>query len=188
MGKSSSPNALLNSDRMIVSDVPNTTRDSVQFDLTYTTEEGEALPFRLMDTARVRTKNKVNTSLDYFSTLRTHQAIEDGDLVFLIVDAKEGIGKLEKRLAGQILEQGKCLAILVNKWDLAQDQFEEDDIEGYASLEEFQGAFLKALHKELFFLPKSPVYFISAQTGFQIDKVLKEAHALYLRANGDPNR
>lgn len=182
-GKSSISNRLINSSRMIVSDVPGTTRDSVEVEIRYPTESGEDLVFQLKDTAGVRNRNKVNTSLDYFSTLRTHQAIEDTDLVFLVVDALAGIGKVEKKLAGEVIDAGKCLAILVNKWDIAQERFNNQLVEGYENIGDFAGHFLRALRKELFFLPDSPVFFISAKTGYDLEKVLKEAHALFVRAS-----
>ena len=185
VGKSSISNALIDSERMIVSDVPGTTRDSVEVELSYQTASGVNLVFRLKDTAGVRNRNKVNTSLDYFSTLRTHQAIEDTDLVFLVVDALAGIGKVEKKLAGEIINAGKCLAILVNKWDIAQEKFNNQPVEGYENIVDFEGHFLRALRKELFFLPDSPIFFISAKTGYDMEKVLKEAHALFLRASQD---
>ena len=183
VGKSSISNGLIDSNRMIVSDVPGTTRDCVEVELNYQTDSGDNLVFRLKDTAGVRSRKKVNTSLDYFSTLRTHQAIEDTDLVFLVVDALAGIGKVEKKLAGEVIDAGKCLAILVNKWDIAQERFDNHLVDGYEHIGDFEGHFLRALRKELFFLPDSPIFFISAKTGYDMEKVLKEAHALFVRAS-----
>lgn len=182
VGKSSLSNALLHSERLIVSDVPGTTRDAVELDLDYQLEDGDMIKMRLIDTAGLRTKSKINTSLDYFSSLRTHNSIERSKVIFLVIDAMEGIHKLDKQLGGEILEAGKSLAIIVNKWDYAVEQFEKEDVDGYANIEEFKGAFIKAVRKELFFLPNSPILFTSARTGIAIEDIAVVARQLYERS------
>ena len=71
------------------------------------------------DTAGLKRRKRIDTSLDYFSAVRTKHAIEEVDIVFLVLDAREGVTKQDKILAGHVLEEGRALAILVNKWDLA---------------------------------------------------------------------
>src|SRR5690606_34518598 len=120
------------SERLIVTDIPGTTRDSVELDLDYRNPDGTIWPFRLMDTAGIRHRTKVNSPVEYFSTTRSEAAIDASDVVFLVIDAKEGVTKQEQNLAGLVLEKGRALVILVNKWDLVHDKFRDDgEIEGY---------------------------------------------------------
>ncbi|MEL0119089.1 MAG: ribosome biogenesis GTPase Der [Opitutae bacterium] len=178
VGKSSLCNRLLASDRMIVSDVPGTTRESVERDLDYESKGEGTWGFRLVDTAGMRRKRKVDSTLEYFSNLRTKGAIESSDAVFLVIDAQDGVTKQDQILAESILDEGRALAILVNKWDQAQDTFRGGALEGYANLKEFRDSYEESIRKELFFLPDSPVVFVSAQTGFAIERILRTARQL----------
>lgn len=178
VGKSSLGNRLLKAPRLIVSEVAGTTRDAIETDLDYTDDDGTLLPFRLIDTAGVKPRRKLGSSLDYFSGLRTTDAIARTDVAFLIIDAMTGVAKHDKTLAGEILAAGKSLVIVVNKWDLAQEQFAEEMVSGYDSEKEFRLAFIEAVRKELFFLPESPVLFVSAKSGFQVESLLKAARAV----------
>ena len=182
VGKSSLCNRLLNMERLIVSDVPGTTRETVELNLDYQAA-GHDNPwlFRLFDTAGLKRRNRIDTSLDYFSAVRTKHAIEEVDVVFLVLDAREGVTKQDKILAGHVLEQGKALAILVNKWDLALESFRKDPLPGYEDEKDFRKSYLKSIRKELFFLPDSPVCFVSAQTGHAIDDFLQIARDLDTR-------
>jgi GTP-binding protein len=91
VGKSSLCNRLLDMERLIVSDVPGTTRETVELDLDYNAEDREeAWKFRLFDTAGLKRHKRIDTSLDYFSSVRTKKAIESVDVVFLVLDAREG--------------------------------------------------------------------------------------------------
>ena len=182
VGKSSRANRLLASDRLIVSSTPGTTRDAVDLDLDYLTPEGKTLQFRLTDTAGLRPTRKVDNSVEFFSSVRTRDAIERADVVFLLIDALDGITRQEKRLTGEVLETGKPLIVLVNKWDLAREQFKKEPIEGYESIKEFREAYEASLRKELFFIPRSPVFFGSATEGFGLDALLREADRLHKRA------
>ncbi len=131
--------------------------------------------FRLMDTAGVKPKRKIGSSLDYFSGLRTEGAIQRADVALLVLDALTGVGKHDKTLAGQILEAGKGLVIVVNKWDLALEKFQQDSLRGYDGEREFRKAFIEAIQTELFFLPESPVLFVSAKSGFRVETLLSAA-------------
>jgi GTP-binding protein len=138
VGKSSLGNALLKDKRLIVSEVPGTTRDAIAIDLDYTAPTGEKWPFTLLDTAGLRPRASVKTPVEYFSQNRSHEAIAESDVVFLVLDALEGVTRQDKVLAGEALEHGRGLVIVVNKWDLAQKRFAKEPLEGYSSLAEFQ--------------------------------------------------
>jgi len=182
VGKSSLCNRLLNMERLIVSDVPGTTRETVELDLDYQID-GQEKPwcFRLFDTAGLKRKNRVDSSLDYFSAVRTKHAIEAVDVVFLVLDAREGVTKQDKILAGHVLDQGKSLSILVNKWDLALESFRKDPLPGYEDEKEFRKSYIKSVRKELFFIPDSPISFVSAQTGYAVQDFLQVARDLNAR-------
>ncbi len=175
VGKSSLGNRLLATERLIVSDVPGTTRDAVELDLDLPQGKG---CFRVVDTAGLRSKRKVGSSVEYFSTVRTQRAIERSDVVFLVVDAMDGVTRQDQRLAGDIVKDGKALILLVNKWDYTLETFRTQPLEGYANEAEFQKAYLKAIRKELFFLPETPILFVSAKTGHGVEKILEAAARL----------
>ncbi len=182
VGKSSLCNRLLNLERLIVSDVPGTTRETVELDLDYSSKgQEQAWGFRLFDTAGLKRRNRIDSSLDYFSAVRTKHAIEKVDVVFLVLDAREGVTKQDKILAGHVLEEGKALSILVNKWDLALEGFRKDPLPGYEDEKDFRKSYLRSLRKELFFLPESPVCFVSAKTGHAVDDFLRVAKDLDAR-------
>ncbi len=182
VGKSSLCNRLLNMDRLIVSDVPGTTRETVELDLDYEVEGQEDVwKFRLFDTAGLKRKKRIDSSLDYFSAVRTKHAIEAVDIVFLVLDAREGVTKQDKVMAHHALEEGRALSILVNKWDLALEGFRKDPLPGYEDEKDFRKSYLKSIRKEFFFLPDSPVSFVSAKTGYSIKDFLQVAQDLDAR-------
>jgi len=182
VGKSSLCNRLLNMDRLIVSDVPGTTRETVELDLDYEAEgQEEPWRFRLYDTAGLKRRKRIDSSLDYFSAVRTKHAVESVDVVFLVLDAREGVTKQDKVMAHHVLEEGRALSILVNKWDLALESFRKDPLPGYEDEKDFRKSYLKSIRKELFFLPDSPVSFVSAATGYSIDDFLQVARDLDAR-------
>lgn len=178
VGKSSLGNALLESQRLIVSDVPGTTRDSVELDLDYE-KDGQRIPFRLADTAGLRSKRKVGNPVEYFSNVRTQHAIERSDVVFLVIDAAEGVTRQDQALAGDILDAGKALVVVVNKYDRLEDRWKEDPVEGYRSLKHFLGAYEESLRKQMFFLPDPPVLFVSALNGFRVESILEAAAGIH---------
>lgn len=178
VGKSSLANRLLKSERLIVTDIPGTTRDAVELDLDYENPDGSTWHFRLFDTAGLRRRTRVSSPVEYFSTTRSEDAIESSDVVFLVLDALEGVTRQEQHLGGMILEKGKALVILVNKWDLVHNRFRDEALEGYETEREFREAFAAAVRKELFFNPDSPVIFVSALEGFAMDRLLKSARRI----------
>lgn len=135
-----------------------------------------------MDTAGKRAKNKFDT-LEYFSALRTDEAMSRADVCFLVIDAVTGVTRLDKQLAGQIIKTGAGLIVIVNKWDLALKHFRAGTVNGYESEDEFRREFAKAVRSELFFLPGSAVIFTSALEGLRVETMLKEALALHTRMN-----
>ncbi len=179
VGKSSLCNRLLNMDRLIVSDVPGTTRETVELDLNYQVEDQDDVwRFRLFDTAGLKRKKRIDSSLDYFSAVRTKHAVESVDIVFLVLDAREGVTKQDKVMAHHVLSEGRALSILVNKWDLALESFRKEPLPGYEDEKDFRKSYLKSLRKEFFFLPDSPVSFVSAKTGHSINDFLQVAQDL----------
>lgn len=183
VGKSSLGNALTKSSRLIVSDVAGTTRDPIRQRLDYTDRKtGETTEFELIDTAGKRARNKFDT-LEYFSALRTDEAMSRADVCFLVIDAVTGVTRLDKQLAGQIIETGAGLVVVVNKWDLALKHFRAGTVNGYESEDEFRREFAKAVNRELFFLPGSTVLFTSALEGLRVETMLREARSLFERMN-----
>ena len=179
VGKSSLCNYLLEDERLVVSEVPGTTRDSVMLDLDYETNDNKHLLFRLVDTAGLRRRKRVSHSIEYFSTVRTRHAIEQADIVFLVIDAETGVTRQDQALAGEIIEAGKCVSLVVNKWDIAIDRFRANQPEEYDDIADFRKAYARDALKELFFLPDSPVLFVSALRGFAMDRILKVAQSLW---------
>ncbi len=116
-GKSSLTNALLNEERVIVSEIAGTTRDAVDTKFNY---EGE--PYIVVDTAGLRKKGKIFESVEKYSLIRTLKAIEESDVCVLVINAEEGIIEHDKHIASYAIEAGKCLVIAVNKWDTIKNQ------------------------------------------------------------------
>lgn len=112
MGKSTLTNRILGEDRVVVFDMPGTTRDSI-----YIPMERDEREYILIDTAGVRKRGKVTETVEKFSVIKTLQAIEDANVVLLVIDAREGISDQDLSLLGFILNAGRSLVIAVNKWD-----------------------------------------------------------------------
>jgi len=179
VGKSSICNAILGFDRLIVSNVAGTTRDTVRHDFDFEREDEDTIKFRLYDTAGLRARRKVNTSLDFLSGVRTRKAIEHCDIVFLIMDAMEGVSELDKRLAGEIMDAGASIILVVNKWDYAEKGFAKGALGTYDSVASFKKEFEEAVRKSLYTLGDSPIYFTSAIEKKGIDRLLLGASKLY---------
>ena len=156
VGKSSLINAMLNEDRVIVSDVAGTTRDAIDTVLTYQKEE-----FIVIDTAGMRKKGKIYENVEKYSLLRSMKAIDRSDICLLVVNAEEGIIEHDKHIAGYALEKGKGLIIVVNKWDKVD---KEKDIKSY----------LKEVQSEFQFLSYVPVVFTSALTKKRVHTIMPE--------------
>ncbi|GAA0069455.1 ribosome biogenesis GTPase Der [Clostridium sardiniense] len=162
VGKSSLINKLLGEDRVIVSNVPGTTRDAI--DSYLETDEGK---FILIDTAGIRRKSKVKEEIERYSVIRTYTAIERADVCILMVDAQEGITEQDEKIIGYAHEMRKAIMVVVNKWDL----IEKDD----KTLDKYK----KELQGKLKFLSYAPYVFISALTGQRTHRILSTARMCY---------
>ena len=156
VGKSSLMNALLNEERVVVSDIAGTTRDSIDSLLTYDKKE-----YILIDTAGMRKRGKVWESVEKYSLLRSMKAIDRSDICLLVLDANDGIKEHDKHIAGYALEKGKGLIIVVNKWDIKN---EDDTIKKFTDL----------VRAEFKFVPFAPIVFVSAKTKSRIHTVMPE--------------
>ena len=162
VGKSSLINRLLGEERVIVSNVPGTTRDSI--DSYLETEDGK---FILVDTAGLRRKSKVKEEIERYSVIRTYAAIEKADVAILVIDAEQGITEQDEKIIGYAHEMNKAIMVVVNKWDL----IEKDD----KTLSNYQ----KDLQQKLKFMPYAKYLFISALTGQRVHKILSTAKYCY---------
>lgn len=115
VGKSAIINRLLGEERLIVSEVPGTTRDAVDIAVEY-----EGRPFRLVDTAGLRRRSKRAIGAEYYSSLRTLRAVQRSDVALLVLDASEGVTNQDARIAGEIEQAGRGIVLVANKWDLVQ--------------------------------------------------------------------
>src|SRR5690606_18767077 len=116
VGKSTLVNRILGEERIIASDVPGTTRDSIAVDL-----ERDGRKYRLVDTAGIRRKSKVDEAVEKFSIVKTLQAIEQCQVAVILLDAGEGVTEQDAAVLGAVLDAGRALVIAVNKWDGQSD-------------------------------------------------------------------
>ncbi|GAB6189578.1 ribosome biogenesis GTPase Der [Marinitoga arctica] len=162
-GKSSLFNAITGIERAIVSDIPGTTRDSIDELL-----EINGQKYLFVDTAGLKRKSKTKYgSVEMYSTVRTIRAIENSDVVVLLIDATEGITQQDKKVIGTAENRGKATVIAFNKWDLVK--FHDKRIEEY----------LKLFEKELYFVNYSPVVFTSAAKHWGIEKLMDAIDTAY---------
>ena len=162
-GKSSIVNALLNTDRVIVSDVSGTTRDSIDSYVTYKDKE-----FIIVDTAGIRKKSKVDYGVEKFAVDRAIRSIRECDVALLVIDAKEGISDQDKKISSIITESGKGLIVAINKWDLIEDKKAN-------TLNKFE----KELNVDIPFLSFAPKIFISAVTKQRLSQIFEESEKVY---------
>lgn len=155
VGKSSLINYILGEERVIVTNIPGTTRDSIDSYFTY-----EGNEYVLVDTAGLRKKKKIYENVERYSAVRTLAAIDRSDICVLVIDATEGVTEQDTKIAGYAHESGKGIIIAVNKWDL----IDKDD-KTYKSFE-------KSLRDTLGFISYAPIIFISAKTGQRVNKLL----------------
>jgi GTPase len=155
VGKSSLVNRLLGQDRVIVADIPGTTRDAIDTKLTKDDQE-----YVIIDTAGMRRKGRINEPAEYYSVSRALNAIDRSDVAVLVIDASAGIIEMDKKIAGHAHEAGKGLLIVVNKWDLPEKDTN--------TMIEFE----KDLREELAFASYALTIFVSAKTGQRCDKIL----------------
>ncbi|MCC5023624.1 MAG: ribosome biogenesis GTPase Der [Candidatus Synoicihabitans palmerolidicus] len=177
VGKSSLANRLLKSERLVVSATPGTTRDAVELPFLFRSRHGKKVSFRLIDTAGIKAQTKLASPVEYFSRLRSLDAIPRADVIYMVVDALDGITQQDKAIAGEAVKEHKPIIVIVNKWDLVLQAFKDDDqsTHVYKSERDYRGKYEKALFERLFFTPGSPVIFVSAVSAFEIDRMLNAA-------------
>lgn len=155
VGKSSLMNALLNEERVVVSNIAGTTRDTVDSLLKYHGEE-----YILIDTAGMRKKGKVFESVEKYSLLRSLRAIDKSDICLVVINAEEGIKEHDKHIAGYAIERGKGLIFVVNKWDTIKD----------STIKEYE----KLMRAEFQFATYAPIVFLSALTKKRLHTLMPE--------------
>lgn len=184
VGKSSIINALTNSQRVIVSPIPGTTRDSIDVPFEVETD-GVRQKYILIDTAGMRKARHVNEPVEFFSVQRAQDSIERSDITVLVIDAEAGITEQDKKIADVIVENRKACIVVINKWDLFDEDVRkarEEEIarrknkvrtEGQPKEMTTLAEFGSWVQEKLFFLDYAPVIFTSARTGFHLDRLLE---------------
>ena len=155
VGKSSIVNALIGEERVIVSNIPGTTRDAID---THFVADG--MKFMLIDTAGMRRKGKIDEAIERYSVMRSLRAVDRADVVLMVINAEEGITEQDKKIAGYAHESGKGVVIVVNKWDVFPDKDDKSTLR-----------FTEDLRDELGFLQYAPVLYTSALTHQRISRI-----------------
>ncbi|MBA3415020.1 MAG: ribosome biogenesis GTPase Der [Chloroflexia bacterium] len=158
VGKSRLLNALLGQERSIVSDVPGTTRDSIDTELMWAGQ-----PLTLIDTAGIRRRGRIEQGVEQFSVIRSMRAIDRSDVVLLVVDATEEFTAQDLHIAGYIEEQKKGIVVVINKWDLIEKDAK--------TMDEYKAR----AQEHLDFVPYAPLVFVSAKLGQRVHQVLDTA-------------
>jgi GTPase len=183
VGKSSIINALTQSERVIVSPIPGTTRDAVDVPFEVETD-GVRQKYVLIDTAGMRKSRRVDDSIEFFSVQRSEDSIARCDIAILVLDAEAGILEQDKKIADRIVEGRRACILVVNKWDLFDEKIREKRKEEIAARGKREnraapkmmttlGEFGEWVQKKLFFLDYAPVIFTSAKTNFHLDRLLE---------------
>lgn len=162
VGKSSLVNAILNEDRVIVSNEAGTTRDAIDTNFTYHDKE-----YTVIDTAGMRKKGKIYEAVEKYSLLRGLKAIDRSDVCLLVINAEEGIIEHDKHIASYAIEAGKAIIIVVNKWDLIENKD--------AKMKEFK----EKIRANFQFMPYAPIVFLSAKTKKRIHTLMPEVLKVY---------
>ena len=175
-GKSTLVNKVLGHERMIVSDVPGTTRDAIDSEVMVGGE-----PLILIDTAGIRRRGSIAAGTERYSVLRSLKAIDRADVAVVLTDAVEGFTAQDAHVVGYVLEAGKGLVLVINKWD----QIEKD--------EHTADQWLRKLRRDAPYLEWADIVFASAMTGQRVERILREARRVaderYRRvATADVNR
>lgn len=161
-GKSSIINRIIGEDRVIVSDIPGTTRDAID-----TKFERNEKKYTIIDTAGIRKKSKVSETVEKYSVLRAFAAVERADICILVIDADKGVTDQDIRIAGYSHDNNKGMIIVVNKWDL----IEKDN----STFNEFQDE----IRKSLAYATYAPIMTVSALTGQRVNKILDAVDEVY---------
>jgi len=162
VGKSSMINAIMGQERMVVSEISGTTRDSVD-----TLLSRDAYNYLLIDTAGIRRKGKTTDKLEKFSILKALKALGRCDIGVVLIDAEEGITEQDTRVIGYTQDHGRALLILINKWDLIKDDKKRQDW------------LLEEVRLATNFIPFAPVFRVSAKTGYGIKRIFPMVGKMY---------
>jgi len=165
-GKSSIVNKIAGEERVIVSDVPGTTRDAID-----TAVENEYGKYVFIDTAGIRRNAKIEDNIEKYSVVRANMAVERADVCLVMIDAKEGISSQDERIAGIGHNAGKASIIVVNKWDLVDK--DNDSV----------SEFTKDVNTALAYMTYAPIMFVSAKTGQRVDKLYEMINKCYAQAS-----
>lgn len=156
VGKSSIINKILGEERVIVSNIPGTTRDAID---TYYEVNGKRYMF--IDTAGIRRKSRINENIEKYSIIRSWTAVDRADVCVIMIDAQEGVTEQDTKIAGYAHEKGKATIIAINKWDAVEK--ETGTMENYR----------KKVYQDLEFMNYAPVIFISAKTGQRVNRLIE---------------
>ncbi len=162
-GKSSLINRVTGEERVIVSDIPGTTRDSIDSVVMRGEEK-----YVFIDTAGIRRKSRVDEAIEKFSVLRAQMTVERADVCLIMIDAQDGVTEQDTKVAGLAHENGKAAVIVINKWDLIEKETGT------------QAEYEKKVRAQLAYMTYAPVVFISAKTGLRVDTlydVIKQVYA-----------
>ena len=163
VGKSTLVNRLLGEERVIASDIPGTTRDSISIDL-----ERDGRRYRLIDTAGIRRRARVEEAVEKFSVIKTLQSIAASNVAVVMLDGSEGVTDQDATVLGHVLEAGRALVVAVNKWD-GLDTYQRDQIR-------------KELDRKLAFVAYAETVFISAKHGSGLRELLRAVHRAFASA------
>lgn len=158
VGKSSLVNSLINEERVIVSDIAGTTRDSIDTPITWNGNE-----YVLIDTAGIRKRSKVDENIEKYSVIRAIAAIERADVCVLMIDAQEGLTEQDKKICGLAHEAGKGILVVVNKWDLIEKETN--------TMRDFK----REIEAELLFASYAPIIFTSVKEKVSLDDIMHVA-------------
>ena len=161
-GKSSIINKILGEDRLIVSDIPGTTRDAVD-----TKVENEFGKYIFIDTAGIRRQSKVEDRIEKFSVIRAKMAVERADVCVIMIDANEGVTEQDEKIAGIAHEAGKASIIVINKWDTLESE-DKNTVE-----------YDKKVYNALSYMLYAPTLYVSAKTGQRVAKLFEQINYVY---------
>ncbi len=162
VGKSSLVNCITNTQKSIVTNIAGTTRDAIDSYITYYNDE-----FRLIDTAGIRKKSKLLDDIEYYSSVRSFRAIDESDITAMVIDVSKGISKQDRNIINYIIDKGKGLLIVLNKWDL----IEKDNY----TLKNIQDDMIASYPMIGYF----PMMFISVKNNLRVRDILKNARKVY---------
>ncbi|NLY17467.1 MAG: ribosome biogenesis GTPase Der [Clostridiaceae bacterium] len=166
VGKSSLINNILGEERVIVSDIPGTTRDAID-----TPVERNEKKYSFIDTAGIRRKSRIEENIERYSVIRSWTAVDRSDVCIILIDAQDNVTEQDTKIAGYAHEQGKACIIAINKWDLIEK--ETGTLENYR----------KTVRQKLEFMDYAPIVFISAKTGKRVERLFELIDYVYDQAS-----